>query len=104
MHRTLGALASLMIALAGLSGIAGCGPEDADETPSDALSRFLEAMDRSSLHEAALKDAYALLDEQARHELTLRADRAGSLTGHRFEPWEMIAHGRFHFRISPAEH
>ena len=81
-----------------------CGSSDNDVTPAEALSRFLEAMDRSVNNEAALKDAYALLDTAAQHELSARAERAGFLTGHKFEPWEMIAQGRFRLRFAPAEH
>jgi hypothetical protein len=80
-----------------------CGTADADGSPADALARFLEAMDRSTLNEAALKDAYALLDDSAQKELRVRADRAGFLTGRKFEPWEMIAQGRFRLRFAPAE-
>jgi hypothetical protein len=81
-----------------------CSSVDADEAPADVLARFLEAMDRSSLYEGALRDAYALLDEQAQHELSARAVRAGSLTGRKFEAWEMIAQGRFRLRFALAEH
>jgi hypothetical protein len=81
-----------------------CSSGDADGAPADVLTRFLEAMDRSTLNESALKDAYALLDDSAQHELSLRADRAGFLTGRKFEPWEMIAQGRFRLRFVPAEH
>jgi hypothetical protein len=82
----------------------GCGSAEADGTPAEALSRFLEAMDRSVINESALKDAYALLDEQAQRELISRANRAGFLTGRKFEPWDMIAQGRFRLRFAPAEH
>jgi hypothetical protein len=82
----------------------GCGGAEADGTPAEALSRFLEAMDRSVINEAALKDAYALLDEEAQRELSSRASRAGFLTGRKFEPWDMIAQGRFRLRFAPAEH
>ncbi|HEY2734890.1 MAG TPA: hypothetical protein VGI70_12935 [Polyangiales bacterium] len=83
--------------------LAACGGGDVDASPSDALARFLEAMDRSAVNEAALKDAYALLDDSAQKELRVRADRAGFLTGRKFEPWEMIAQGRFRMRFAPAE-
>jgi hypothetical protein len=99
MLRSLGALgcgASLIFAIA-------CGTTDADGTPADALARFLEAMDRSTVNEAALKDAYVLLDDSAQKELMVRAERSGFLTGRKFEPWEMIAQGRFRLRFAPAE-
>jgi hypothetical protein len=90
--------------LAGVLLAAACGGSDADDAPADVLARFLEAMDRSTLNETALKDAYALLDQDAQHELLARADRAGFLTGRKFDGWEMIAHGRFRLRFTPAEH
>lgn len=82
--------------------VSSCGSEDSDASPAGVLSRFLEAMDRSTLHEAALKDAYALLDSRAQRELSARAQRAGSLTGRSFEPWEMIAPNRFRLRFTPS--
>jgi hypothetical protein len=102
MFQTIGALIC-GAALCFLLFIAACGGGDADGGPADALSRFLEAMERSTLNESALKDAYALLDQHAQKELSVRADRAGFLTGRKFEPWEMIAPGRFRLRIAPAE-
>jgi hypothetical protein len=98
MYRSIGALAAIWVAAA------ACGTVETDATPAEALSRFLEAMDRSVSNESALKDAYGLLDEHAQRELTARADRAGFLTGRKFEPWEMIAQGRFRLRFAPAEH
>jgi hypothetical protein len=81
-----------------------CSSGDADSNPAEVLTRFLEAMDRSAIHEAALNDAYALLDEAAQRELSARASRTSSLSGRVFAPWEMIAQGRFRLRFAPAEH
>ena len=84
--------------------LAACSSSDADGTPAEVLTRFLEAMDRSAIHEAALNDAYALLDEASQRELSARASRSSSLCGRVFAPWEMIAEGRFRLRFTPAEH
>ena len=83
---------------------AACGSSDADKNPSEVLLRFVEAMDRSLQHEAALKDAFALLDEAAQRELTARAQRASSLASRSFAPWEMTAQGRFRLRSAPLDH
>ena len=83
---------------------AACGSGDADKNPSEVLLRFVEAMDRSLQHEAALKDAFALLDEAAQRELSARAQRASSLASRSFAPWEMIAQGRFRLRSAPLDH
>ena len=91
-------------ALAVLLALAGCGSADADKNPSEVLLRFVEAMDRSLQHEAALKEAFALLDEAAQRELRARAERASSLASHSFAPWEMIAQGRFRLRFAPLDH
>lgn len=93
-----------LVALGGLLLWAACGTADADKNPSEVLLRFLEAMDRSLQHEAALKDAYALLDERAQAELRARAERTSSLAGRNFAPWDMIAQGRFRLRLAPLDH
>jgi hypothetical protein len=90
-------------ALAALIVVAACGGE-VDEAPADVLSRFLDAMERSALSESALADAYALLDSGARRKLEARAQHAELVSGRDFEPWEMLAHGRFRLRFAPAEH
>jgi hypothetical protein len=84
--------------------LGACSSGDADANPAEVLTRFLEALDRSAIHEAALNDAYALLDDAAQHELSARASRTSSLSGRVFAPWEMIAQGRFRLRFAPAEH
>ena len=96
------AVRQLFVASAALLSIA-CGSAESDATPAEVLSRFLEAMDHSVNNEAALKDAYQLLDAGAQRELKARAQRAGFLTGRKFSPWEMIAQGRFRLRFAPAE-
>jgi hypothetical protein len=92
------------VALGGVLLWAACGSADADKNPSEVLLRFVEAMDRSLQHEAALKDAFALLDEQAQRELRARAERASSLASRSFAPWEMFAQGRFRLRFAPLDH
>ena len=79
----------------------GCGA-DGSETPADTVQSFLDAMDRSANDGRRLADAYALLDVQAQDELRQRARKAETLTGRAFEPWEMLAQGRFRLRFAPA--
>ncbi|MET0386347.1 MAG: hypothetical protein ABW321_10335 [Polyangiales bacterium] len=94
-----------LAALVGLScTLLACAASDPDRNPSEVLAHFIEAMDRSAHDETALKDAFALLDAQARHELEARAERTSSLAGRNFAPWEMIAPGRFRLRFAPSEH
>ncbi|HEX7479903.1 MAG TPA: hypothetical protein VF331_19025 [Polyangiales bacterium] len=102
-HRWLTRLA-IACALASASpGLLACGGGP-DASPVGVVSHFLEAMDRSSVDDQALEEAYALLDQGAQHALTLRAQQAALLGGHTFQPWLMLARGRFRLRFAPAEH
>jgi hypothetical protein len=49
----------------------------------------------------AMKEAYALLGPKARANLKERADRASRGQGRRYEPYEMLAAGRFGLRFRP---
>ena len=82
--------------------LGACGSEPTDETPTGALTLFLEAMEKSDWDETARADAYALLSPEARTALEARAEQANSLSHREFEPWEMLAQGRFRLRFTPA--
>jgi hypothetical protein len=81
-----------------------CGASDADDDPAEALSRFLDTMDRSNSSETALSEAYVMLDGTAKQQLQARAQHAARVAGREFEPWQMLAQGRFRLRFAPAEH
>ena len=81
-----------------------CGASDADDDPAEALSRFLDTMERSNVSETALPEAYAMLDGSARQQLQARAQHAARVAGRDFEPWQMLAQGRFRLRFAPADH
>jgi hypothetical protein len=83
--------------------LASCAESDAD-APVETLTRFLEAMDRGNVHPGARKESYALLDREAQGHIAERARRAALVTGRDYEPWEMLAPGRFRMRFAPAEH
>jgi hypothetical protein len=89
-------LATLLLAWA-------CGSQPADATPDGALSSFLQALDRGAHDPEELREAYRLLDRRARDALRTRARKAETLAGGRhFEPWDMLAQGRFRLRFTPA--
>jgi len=80
-----------------------CASEPADATPDGALSRFLQALDRGTHDPDELREAYRLLDRRARKALSVRARKAETLaSGRRFDPWDMLAQGRFRLRFTPA--
>ena len=81
--------------------VLGCGAQ-APDTPAETVRVFLDAMDQSANDAGRLADAYRLLDSHGREELRARAHKAETLTGRAFEPWEMLAQGRFRLRFAPA--
>jgi hypothetical protein len=90
-----------VLCLLALSG--ACSDEPSDDTPAGALTLFLEAMEKSDWDASARRDAYELLCSDARTALDERAERANALSRREFEPWEMLAQGRFRLRFAPAE-
>jgi hypothetical protein len=80
-----------------------CGDGSSEQkSPVATVRHFLDMMDRSAADEAALKDAYRLLDAAARKALDERAERAGTLAGRRYQGWQMLSQGRFRLRFTPA--
>jgi hypothetical protein len=76
-----------------------CQRDKSDATPVATVRHFLEAMERSSEEAGALREAYLLLDSGAHAALAERATRAQSLSGRAYEPWQMLAQGRFRLRF-----
>lgn len=92
----------------GLAWIIACGGGtsgpvgSAQRSPSEVLRQFLAAMDQSASDDRSLRVAYELLASPAQKALEARAARAKTLAGQSFEPWQMLAQGRFRLRFSPA--
>ena len=80
----------------------GCASYDDAGTPAGTVKLFLRIMNRSATDSSALKEAYELLDRNARDALALRANKVATLAGRDFEPWQMLAQGRFRLRFAPA--
>jgi hypothetical protein len=72
-----------------------CNRPAPDATPEGAVRAWLDRMEASDEDAHAIRDAYALLGPSARANLGERAERASRLEGHRVEPWDMLAEGRF---------
>jgi hypothetical protein len=79
-----------------------CSGEGVQASPTEVLRQFLAAMDQGAADEDALRGAYELLATPAQRSLQARADRAKTLAGQSFEPWQLLAQGRFRLRFSPA--
>src|SRR5689334_17080913 len=79
-----------------------CGGGPGERSPAETLRQFLAAMDQGAADEDALRLAYELLATPAQRSLQARAERAKTLAGQSFEPWQMLAQGRFRLRFSPA--
>lgn len=81
--------------------VAGCSRAAPDATPEGVVRLWLERMESAAEDRRAMKEAYALLGPRARANLKERADRASRGQGHRFEPHDMLAEGRFGLRFRP---
>jgi hypothetical protein len=90
------ALLAFVLALA-----LGCSRSAPDATPEGAVRLWLEKMETAADDGRAMKEAYQLLGPRARANLKERADRASRGQGRRFEPYEMLAEGRFGLRFRP---
>ncbi len=94
------ALAFVAFALApGLLG--ACTRPAPDATPEGAVRAWLDRMEAADEDTRANREAYALLGPTARANLGERAERASRLEGHRVEPWDMLAEGRFGLKFRP---
>lgn len=81
--------------------LAACTRAAPDATPEGAVRLWVEKMESSGEDRGATREAYELLGARARANLKERAERASRGQGRRYEPWEMIAEGRFGLRFRP---
>lgn len=79
----------------------GCSRSAPDSTPEGVVRLWLEKMEEAGDDGRAMKEAHALLGPRARANLKERADRASRGQGRRYEPYEMLAEGRFGLRFRP---
>ena len=94
--RSLDARASLLGSVA-----AACTRTAPDATPEGAVRLFVEKMESGAEDPRAMREAYQLLGPHARANLKERADRASKGQGRRYEPFEMLAEGRFGLKFRP---
>jgi hypothetical protein len=92
-------VALLVLPLAAAS--AGCTRSAPDATPDGAVRLFVEKMESGAEDPRAMREAYQLLGPHARSNLKERADRASKGQGRRYEPFEMLAEGRFGLKFRP---
>jgi hypothetical protein len=78
-----------------------CGRAAPDSTPEGAVRVFVEKMESGADDPRAMREAYQLLGAHARSNLKERAERASKGQGRRFEPFEMLAEGRFGLKFRP---
>lgn len=81
--------------------VAACSRPPPDGTPEGVVRLWLEKMESAAEDSRAMKEAYGLLGPRARANLKDRADRASRGQGRRYEPYEMLAEGRFGLRFRP---
>ena len=93
-------MVALWVGLTATLAATGCG-RSAD-SPVAAVRHFLEVMERSRDQGPALREAFQLLDAAAQRALIRRAERASTLSGRPYEPYQMLAQGRFVLNFTPA--
>ncbi len=92
----------ILLALLALPALlAACGRRPPDATPEGALRMWIDRMEAAVDDQRGRKDAYELLSARARANLKARAERASRAQGRRFEPYEMLAEGRFALTFRP---
>jgi hypothetical protein len=89
------------LACAALSLATACSRTPPDATPEGAVRLFVEKMETGAEDPHAMREAYQLLGPHARSNLKERADRASKGQGRRYEPFEMLAEGRFGLKFRP---
>jgi hypothetical protein len=80
---------------AALFVVAACTRAAPDATPEGALRLFVEKMESGADDGRSMREAYQLLGPRAKANLKERAERASRGQGRHFEPYEMLAEGRF---------
>lgn len=70
------------------------------QTPEEALTAWVNAMNATRSDVDARRGAFDLLSRRTRDSLALRAARASQLAGRTMQPWEMLAPGRFALRFA----
>ena len=84
-----------------LALMAACSRPAPDATPDGAVRLFVEKMESGAEDPRAMREAFALLGSHARANLKERAERASKGQGRRYEPYEMLAEGRFGLKFRP---
>ncbi len=75
----------------------GCAADPSELQPTEALTAFLSALERSTHAPEQRRLAYEWLDLSSQRALERRARLSSSLAGRTFEPWEMLVPGRVSF-------
>jgi hypothetical protein len=83
---------------------AACSHPPPDSTPEGAVRLFLDDLEAAEDDPRVMRRTYDLLGPQARANLAERARRTSSLQGRQFQPWEMLASGRFGLAFRPKDY
>lgn len=77
--------------------VSACAPRPEQLSPSEALTSFLTALDRSTHAPEQLETAFEWVDKESQAALKQRANLAASLAGRSIAPWDMLVPGRASF-------
>jgi hypothetical protein len=79
------------------AALLGCAADPSELEPTEALTAFLAALERSTHAPDQRRLAYDWLDLSSQKALAQRARLSSSLAGRPFEPWDMLVPGRVSF-------
>ncbi|MDB4972473.1 MAG: hypothetical protein JWN48_814 [Myxococcaceae bacterium] len=79
------------------TALSGCAADPSELQPTEALTAFLAALERSTHAPDQRRLAYEWLDLDSQKLLAKRAQLSSSLAGRPFEPWDMLVPGRVSF-------
>jgi len=92
------ACSSWTVVLAAWTALTQCSSPRSN-APEDALAAWVAAMNESRRDPSMRRQAFELLSQRAKDNLSRRAAVAGQLSGRDIKPWEMLAPGRFALRF-----
>ena len=84
--------------------LAACDSERSTEGPAETVEMFVDRIQRVHGDPQRAQEAYELLSEEVKTNLTERAKRATAVTGRRVKPQEMIAPSRAYLEFKPKSY
>jgi hypothetical protein len=83
------------------AAVVSCSRPPPDATPEGSIREWVERMEAQQADPETARQAYALLSRGTQAQLEKRAERSSRIEGHRVEPYDVLAPGRFALKFEP---